>query len=318
MRPFFCCMMAVQRFCSHKILKGADPMHSRKLYLGPLTDNRRWDMITIRPDDVFVVTPPKCGTTWMQTIVALLLSGDPDVETELSVKMPWVDIRIREMDEIAARLEAMTHRRSLKSHTPMDGLPLDDSAQYICVFRHPLDAHFSYRKHVRNIPMSWFDMWYPEDDPDGVTFRRFLDGGAEGFDADAMPLAHILQHYTAAMALAERPNVTLFHYADMSRDLAGTFAQLAALLGTGHSEATMAQLVKAAGFEHMKSNATRYAPSGGKGFMKSDADFFHSGTSGKWAGKLNQAELAVYDAMMDASLSPPERAWLEYGSTGRP
>ena len=31
---------------------------------------------------------PKCGTTWMQTIVALLLSGDPEVETELSVRMP--------------------------------------------------------------------------------------------------------------------------------------------------------------------------------------------------------------------------------------
>ena len=75
-------------------------MTDRKLYLGALTDNRRWDQVTIRPDDVLVVTPPKCGTTWMQTIVALLLSGDPEVETELSVKMPWVDMRIREMDEV--------------------------------------------------------------------------------------------------------------------------------------------------------------------------------------------------------------------------
>ncbi len=104
-------------------------MKNRKLYLGPLTDNRRWDMVRIRSDDVFVVTPPKCGTTWMQTIVSLLFSGDPEVETELSVKMPWVDIRIREMPEVAERLEAMQHRRSMKSHTPMDGLPLDDQAQ---------------------------------------------------------------------------------------------------------------------------------------------------------------------------------------------
>lgn len=95
----------------------------RKLYVGALTDNRRWDMVNIWPDDVIVLTPPKCGTSWMQTIVAMLLSGDPDVETELSVKMPWVDIRIREMDEVAARLEAMKGRQSLKSHTPMDGLP---------------------------------------------------------------------------------------------------------------------------------------------------------------------------------------------------
>ncbi len=293
-------------------------MTNRKLYLGPLTDSRRWDRVNIRPDDVFVVTPPKCGTTWMQTIVALLFSGDPDVVTELSVKMPWVDIRIREIAEVAARLEAMQHRRSMKSHTPMDGLPLDDHAHYIyiCVFRHPLDAHFSYRKHVRNIPMSWFDMWYPENDTDGITFRRFLDGGAEGFDGDAMPLAHILRHYKAACAVADRSNVSLFHYADMTRDLAGTFARVSGLLGISHPATVMDHLVQAARFDHMKANAERFAPSGGKGFMKSDTEFFHSGSSGKWHGALTDNELASYDAAMDANLEPKDRAWLEYGSEG--
>ncbi|WP_299951641.1 sulfotransferase domain-containing protein [uncultured Ruegeria sp.] len=291
-------------------------MTHRKLYLGPLTDNRRWDMVKIRPNDVFVVTPPKCGTTWMQTIIALLFSGDPEVKTELSVKMPWVDIRIREMPEVAERLEAMQHRRSMKSHTPMDGLPMDDHAQYICVFRHPLDAHFSYRKHLRNIPLPWFDMWYPEDDPDGVTFRRFLDGGAEGFDGDALPLAHILRHYKSATAVADRPNVSLFHYADMTRDLAGTFAKLADLLGISHSTDVLDQLVQEATFDNMKANAERFAPSGGKGFMKSDSEFFHSGTSGKWHGKLTDNELAAYDAMMDAHLKHEDRVWLEFGSKG--
>jgi len=290
-------------------------MTQRKLYLGPLTDNRRWDMVDIRPDDVFVVTPPKCGTTWTQTIVALLLSGDPEVETELSVRMPWVDIRVREMSEVAERLAAMTHRRSMKSHTPMDGLPLHDQAQYLCVFRHPLDAHFSYRKHVRNIPMPWFDHWYPEDDAEGVTFRRFLDGGPEGFDTDAMPLAHILRHFQAARALADRPNVSLFHYADMTRDLPGTFERVSRLLDISHPPAVMAQLVQAATFEHMKDNAERFAPSGGKRFFKSDADFFHSGTSGKWHGVLTDRQIAAYDAIMDAHLSPEDRAWLEHGTS---
>jgi len=289
-------------------------MTDRKLYLGALTDNRRWDMVTIRPDDVIVVTPPKSGTTWMQTIVALLFSGDPEVETELSVKMPWVDIRLREMSEVAARLEAMTDRRSMKSHTPMDGLPLDDHAQYVCVFRHPLDAHFSFRKHARNIPMSWFDPWYPEDDTDGVSFRRFLDGGAEGFDTDATPLAHIIQHYKAAKALADRPNVSMFHYADMLRDLPGTFAQVAQLLDITHAPQVMDQLVQAATFDNMQANAERFAPSGGKGFMKSDAEFFDSGTSGKWDGELTNEELSAYDAMIDSYLSPEDRAWLEYGA----
>lgn len=291
-------------------------MAERKLYLGPLTDSRRWDMLDIRPDDIFVVTPPKCGTTWMQTIVALLLSGDPEVETELSVKMPWIDIRVREIEDVAARMAAMPHRRSMKSHTPMDGLPLDDTAHYICVFRHPLDAHFSFRKHIRNVPLPWFDLWYPEDDTDGTTFRRFLDGGAEGFDTDAMPLAHILRHYKAAAALAARPNVSLFHYADMTRDLAGTFNQLANLLDISHPPALLESLVQAATFDHMKANAMRYAPSGGKGFFKSDSAFFHSASSAKWIGKLTDQELAAYDTIMDAQLTKDERAWLEHGAKG--
>lgn len=293
-------------------------MIDRKLYLGPLTDNRRWDMVKIRPDDVFVVTPPKCGTTWMQTIVALLLSGDPNVDTELSIKMPWIDIRIREMTEVAERLEAMRHRRSMKSHTPMDGLPLDDHAHYICVFRHPLDAHFSYRKHIRNIPMNWFDLWYPEEDLDGITFRRFLDGGAEGFDGDAMPLAHILQHYKAAKAVSDRPNVSLFHYSDMKRDLPGTFKVLSDLLEVSHPEEDMARLVKAATFDNMKQNAQRYAPSGGKGFFKSDSEFFHSGTNGKWHGHLTDQEISTYEAIMNVELTASERDWLENGSISTP
>ncbi|KAE9632792.1 sulfotransferase domain-containing protein [Parasedimentitalea maritima] len=220
------------------------------------------------------------------------------------------------MPEVAERLEAMQHRRSMKSHTPMDGLPFDDRAQYICVFRHPLDAHFSYRKHVHNIPMTRFDTWFPEDDADGITIRRFLDGGAEGFDGDAMPLANILQHYMAASALAERPNVSLFHYADMTRDLAGTFTRVSDLLGISHTETDMEQLIQAATFNNMKGKAERFAPSGGKGFFKSDAEFFHSGTSGKWHGKLTNDELAAYDAIMDEYLSPEDRKWLEYGSEG--
>ncbi len=291
-------------------------MASRKLYLGPLTDSRRWDKVDIRADDVIVVSPPKCGTTWMQTILALLFSGDPEVETELSLKMPWIDIRVREMKEVTERLEAMTQRRCLKSHTPMDGLPIDDQAHYICVFRHPLDAHFSYRNHMRNIPMPWFGSWFPEDDTDGVTFRRFLDGGPEGFDGDAMPLAHIIRHYRAAAAVAERSNVSLFHYADMTRDLPGTFARLSELLDITHPDAVVYQLIGVASFDHMRANAARFAPGGGTGFMRSDTDFFHSGTSGKWIDQLTDKELGAYNAEMDAYLTPEERKWLEYGSAG--
>ena len=287
----------------------------RKLYLGPLTDNRRWDHINLRDGDVVVVTPPKCGTTWMQTITALLLSGDPLVETNLSEKHPWIDIRYREIEEVAARVNGWAHRRSLKSHTPMDGLPYHPGVQYLCVLRHPLDAHLSMRRHVANMPFNPLELFFPEGDEDTM-FRRVLDGGPEGYDMDAAPLAHIVRHYLAAQDAARRhDNVSLFHYADMSRDLAGTFARVAELLSVEHRSALMAELVEAAGFDNMKAEASRFAPSGGQGFFKSDAGFFHSGRIGSWEDALTAAQLDAYDHVISGLLSAQARHWLEHGAS---
>ena len=95
-----------------------------------------------------------------------------------------------------------------------------------------------------------------------------------------MPLAHILRHFKTAKALSDRPNVTLFHYADMTRDLAGTFAKVANLLNVSYSNSVMERLVQAATFDNMQTNAERFAPSGGKGFFKTDKGFFTAEQAG--------------------------------------
>jgi len=45
-------------------------------YRTAVFDNRRWAGFEPRPRDIFVCTPPKCGTTWTQAIVASLLWPD--------------------------------------------------------------------------------------------------------------------------------------------------------------------------------------------------------------------------------------------------
>ncbi len=46
------------------------------------------------------------------------------------------------------RIESRTHRRLLKSHLPLDGLPLYDEARYIHVARDGRDACMSFHNHA--------------------------------------------------------------------------------------------------------------------------------------------------------------------------
>ena len=56
---------------------------------------------------------------------------------------PWLDHTIRPVDEVVADLEAQEHRRIVKTHTPLDGVPVDPRATYLVVARHPLDLAVS-------------------------------------------------------------------------------------------------------------------------------------------------------------------------------
>ena len=50
-----------------------------------------------------------------------------------------------------ARLAEQPHRRFIKTHTPLDGIPLDPQVTYIVTARHPLDTFVSLRHHLDNI-----------------------------------------------------------------------------------------------------------------------------------------------------------------------
>ena len=54
---------------------------------------------------------------------------------------------------VRADLDAQTHRRFIKTHTPFDGLPHDPDVTYICVGRDPRDVFRSWDHHLANMDM---------------------------------------------------------------------------------------------------------------------------------------------------------------------
>jgi aryl sulfotransferase len=89
--------------------------------LNHVFDSKRWNGIKFRDDDIVIGTWSKSGTTLTQQIVAqLIFNGDADAfGWEIA---PWIDFRLMPAGEAVAMAEAQRHRRSLKTHLPVDAL----------------------------------------------------------------------------------------------------------------------------------------------------------------------------------------------------
>lgn len=291
------------------------PIAPSKTYIGNITDSRAWEQYKPRSGDVVVSTPPKSGTTWTQGIIALLVSGDPDVAANPSTNAPWFDVNFHETSELVARLDAQSGQRNVKTHTPLDGVPIWDDLHYICVYRHPIDVHFSARKHVANYSDEITKeritdpAHYPEDPRE--SFRVFLETDTH---EDHGTLKLIVRHYLQCLALEPRENLLRLHYADLTRDLPTAMQRIAAHIGVEHAPLVMEDLVAAATFKNMKANADRFALAQGRGVWRNDTGFFDSATSNKWEGVLKQVDLDAYDKAISEMLTPEQRQWLEWGS----
>ena len=110
-------------------------------YVGKITDTHRWEAFRHRDNDIFICTPPKCGTTWTQAICASLIFGTADHGQSPAYISPWIDAKLDPLDEYLKIVDAQPHRRFIKTHTPLDGIPYFESCEYLAVFRDPRDAY---------------------------------------------------------------------------------------------------------------------------------------------------------------------------------
>ncbi len=141
-------------------LTGSDPTAARmtavRRYEATMYDSNRWDGFELRPGDIIISAPPKCGTTWTQMICALLILQEPELPLPLDTLSPWIDMVTRARTDVFADLEAQTRRRFIKTHTPLDGLPNDPTVTYICVGRDPRDAGLSMDRRIDNADIGAF------------------------------------------------------------------------------------------------------------------------------------------------------------------
>lgn len=80
-----------------------------------------------RPDDVYVVSFPRSGTTWLQEIVHTLLRlhlSDTELDNEpLSDHFPFLEMTTFMGSSITHAERLQSRPRTIKSHLPYDALP---------------------------------------------------------------------------------------------------------------------------------------------------------------------------------------------------
>jgi aryl sulfotransferase len=292
-------------------------------YHSPLMDSARWQHFVPRDSDIIVSTPYKSGTTWTQWICALLIFGQDGLREPLSHISPWLDQNLYPIEAVAARYAAQTHRRIIKTHTPLTALPYYPDVTYLVCARDPRDVFISMQNHYANLDMAKFQALLarntdiaitPPVVPDDINarFRLWLAQGSFPWETDGYPFWSVFHHVQSFWRFRELPNIHVMHYADLKRDLAGQMQRIARTLGITVGGAQWAGLVAAAGFDAMQARYADIAPNIDQQIWIDGAKFFNKGANGQWREVLDRASLHAYEQHKRARLEPSLAEWIDH------
>jgi len=260
----------------------------------------------------------------MQTIVGMLLLDRTDLGAPLGTLSPWLDMQIRTEADVFSMLEAQRHRRFIKTHTPLDGVPLIDPVTYIVVVRHPLDAALSDMDHADNMrndravelrtAVAGLAPRHAADRPDdpAAFLRWFIDNDEGPTGSGPNGLADYCDQVATYWARRDLPNVHLFHYADLWRDRDGEMRRVAAALGVPVDEQRWPAFVEAAGLGSMRARADETAPDAHLDLWESAEKFFRVGGTREWASQLGSDGVAHFEACLH-TLAGDAAGWAAAG-----
>jgi hypothetical protein len=236
-----------------------------------------------RPDDIFIATYPRSGTTWMQMLLYQMTSdGSMDFE-HISEVCPWFERSIvseRDLNALASPRVFKTHLR----HYLLPGRP----CRYIYVVRDGKDVAVSYFHFYCS--HFGFTKGLPE------FFNMFLRGKVQG--------GSWFTHVSGWWAHREDPNVLFLHYEDLIGDLEGSIRTIAGFCGLALQADDMPRILNRAGFAFMKQHESKFDHINEVLWEQGmrQRSFLRSGTVGEGAKGLSPTEQALFDQQLDKKL----------------
>ena len=259
----------------------------------------------VLPDDVYVCSFPKSGTTWTQELV-WLVQNDADLEKAKSAlldhRVPFLEFPIfldyvkQELPpflqgDLYQAIVSMPSPRIIKTHLHLCLLPdeLLDKSKVILCLRNPKDTVVSYFHHEKLL----LPLGYTGDFPS--FFDLFMD--------NLLFYTPYFEYVKDIWSKREHPNLCILFYEDMKKDLGGSLRKVARFLGKElkNEEAIIDHL----SFKKMKDNTSVNNDVVKKqGLFSHDGNFMRKGEIGDWKNYFTEEMNKRMDEAVNKHFKP--------------
>ncbi|MEW5930793.1 MAG: sulfotransferase domain-containing protein [Gemmatimonadota bacterium] len=239
------------------------------------------------PDDLFIVTYPKSGTTWLQMIVYQLTTDGEIDFAHIDAVSPHLEETLVPAGRQVSDLPGTP--RVVKSHLSYRDIP-KGPGRYIYGTRNGLDVVVSYYHQSRK--------WPPQEQvPLDEFFRRFLAG--------RVPYGSWFEHVAGWLRNEDGLDVLVVNYEDLSADLEAGVRRIAGFCGIAIDPAAMPRILERCSFAFMRGHDARFAierrmaPKPADPGPAGEPTFIRKGKVGGWRQELDSSHAVEFRKTFD-------------------
>ena len=249
-------------------------------------------------NDLFVATYPKCGTTWMQHMVYLILNDGRPLPADKRMNDEFPHLEEVGADFVKERSNRLGKYRLIKTHLPRSKTPFHPDAKYICVVRNPKDCVVSFFHHTRG-----FEKHYNFGDGKFDTFFELFHTGKVDF-------GDYFECTRSWMDQRNEPNVLFLTYESMRVNTRDAILKVASFLDKDlyvpklleNEETVLKMVLEHSSLKQMKKDPLRWCSLR----PKHHTPFIRQGSIGGWDELLTAQQAEKLNEKMKQTFTKEE------------